>query len=149
MLDLGRKRSVVSTSFVAKLTRMRIKLVTGLHCFRVLISVGFSLFCAASSVMFLPRPQGSKSLLFIYQRSRKRRFQSLWAEKVLEESMGVQDRKKLHHMQEILRFSLQRKAQECLRKHWCGIGEICPQFLFTHISLLPVPSFSPSLTKGN
>lgn len=50
----------MSVSFAAKLIRMRIKkLVTDLHCFRVLISVCFSFFCAALSVTFLPRPQGS------------------------------------------------------------------------------------------
>jgi len=88
---------VISVRFVAKLIRMRIKkLVTGPHCFRVFISVGFLLFCSALSVMFLPRPQGSKSLLFIHERSRKGCwFQSLLAEKVLEEPVRCRIEKRV------------------------------------------------------
>lgn len=135
MLDLGRKRSVVSTSFVAKLTRMRIKLVTGLHCFRVLVSVGFSLFCAASSVMFLPRPQGSKSLLFIYQRSRKKRFQSLWAEKVLEESVGVQDRKKItSHARNSKVFFTEKGTRVPKEALMWNRRDLPPVSLYSHLS---------------
>lgn len=133
---------------------MRIKkLVTGPHCFRVFIRVGFSLFCAAPSVVFLRRPQGSKSLLFIHREAEKKGvlisvtvgWESSWR------VSGVQDRKKWHHMQESPKeFFIEKETRVPKhQKHRWGIGETCPQFLFTHLSLLPVFSFPPSLTKRN